>query len=103
MTLEPKYLVHREKYRPYRVNVLFVAESPPTSGSYFYFPHTNGKDHLFSETMRALGLWKVGLPMRKGVDKKSLLTEFQSRGYFLVDVCGSPVDKMETGDRNIQV
>jgi hypothetical protein len=44
--------------------------------------------------MRALGFWKVGKPMRKGWDKKDLLEKFMSRGYYLIDVCATPVDKM---------
>ncbi len=101
--LEQEYLVYRERYRPRRVKLLLVAESPPTSGSYFYFDQTNGKDHLFRETMRALGFWKIGVPMRKGLDKTRMLHRFKSRGCYLIDVCGTPVDKLRRRDRNSRV
>ncbi len=91
---ENNYRSAREKYMPVRVRVLFVAESPPNSGSFFYFRRTNGRDNLFRETMRALGFWKVGVPMRKDMDKTGLLGEFRSRGFYLIDVCGTPVDKL---------
>ncbi len=41
-------MIHRcntaiEAYRPEMVRVLFIAESPPASGGFFYFPETIGK------------------------------------------------------------
>ncbi len=54
-----RYRVAREAYRPERVRVLLIAESPPASGGFFYFPETIGKDHLFRQTMKAMGLWPV--------------------------------------------
>ncbi len=42
-----RYSAAREAYRPERVRVLLIAESPPASGGFFYFPETIGKDHLF--------------------------------------------------------
>ncbi len=41
-----KYRAAREAYRPERVRVLLIAESPPASGGFFYFPETVGKDQL---------------------------------------------------------
>lgn len=84
----------RERYRPDAVRVLFIAESPPSSGGYFYFTTTVGKDHLFRETMKALQLWPMKRPMRKGLDKRPLLDEFQRMKYFLIDTCNRPVDKL---------
>jgi len=52
-----KYTVSRNKYKPNKVNVLLIAESPPSSGGYFYSETTIGKDHLFRETMKVLGFW----------------------------------------------
>ncbi len=45
--LKDKYTVSRNKYKPNKVNVLLIAESPPSSGGYFYSETTIGKDHLF--------------------------------------------------------
>jgi len=83
--------------------VLFVAESPPSSGGFFYFSKTIGKDHLFRETMKALSLWPLGHPLRKGLDKTGLLEEFRSRGFFLIDTCDRPVDRLSPKARRISI
>ncbi len=54
-----RFDVKREAYRPEKVRVLFIAESPPASGGLVYFPETIGKDPLFRETMKAVALWLV--------------------------------------------
>jgi hypothetical protein len=84
----------RRKYRPRKVRLLLIAESPPSSGGFFYFPTTIGKDHLFRETMKALDLWPEDQPLRKGVDKRGMLRRFQSMGLYLADTCDLPVDKL---------
>src|SRR5437016_13338949 len=65
----------RRKYRPHMIRFLLIAESPPSSGGFFYFRMTIGKDHLFRETMKALELWPRNRPMRRGVDKRSMRSE----------------------------
>ncbi len=85
--LKDKYTVSRNKYKPNKVNVLLIAESPPSSGGYFYSETTIGKDHLFRETMKVLGFWPIDRPMRKGCDKQSMLSRFRSIGFFLIDTC----------------
>ena len=89
----------RRKYRPRKVRLLLIAESPPSSGGFFYFRTTIGKDHLFRETMKALDLWPRNEPMRKGVDKRTMLRRFQSMGFFLLDTCVLPVDKLRPLER----
>jgi hypothetical protein len=89
----------RRKYRPRKILFLFIAESPPSSGGFFYFGTTIGKDHLFRETMKALGFWPGDKPMRRGVDKRSMLRRFQSMGFYLLDTCVSPVDKLRPRER----
>ena len=89
----------RRKYRPHRVRFLLIAESPPSSGGFFYFGTTIGKDHLFRETMKALELWPRNEPMRKGIDKGAMLRRFQSMGFYLLDTCVFPVDKLRPSER----
>ncbi len=100
MFTKEDYANAREKYRPINIRILFVAESPPSSGGYFYFPRTIGKDHLFRETMKALELWPTTAPMGKNIDKRPLLERFRSRGFFLIDTCELPVDKLLPHERN---
>jgi hypothetical protein len=89
----------RRKYRPRKILFLLIAESPPSSGGFFYFGTTIGKDHLFRETMKALDFWPEDEPMRRGVDKRSMLRRFQSMGLYLLDTCVSPVDKLRPKER----
>jgi len=89
----------RRKYRPHKVRFLLIAESPPSSGGFFYFGTTIGKDHLFRETMKALELWPENERMRRGVDKRSMLRRFQSMGFYLLDTCVFPVDKLGPFER----
>src|SRR2546422_6763606 len=99
--LKDKYTASRNKYKPNKVNVLLIAESPPSSGGYFYSETTIGKDHLFRETMKALQFWPVDRPMRKGCDKQRMLKRFRSIGFFLIDTCELPVDKLQPRQRRI--
>lgn len=94
-----KYAKARNKYRPKRIRLLFIAESPPSSGGFFYFERTIGKDHLFRDTMKALQLWPENERMGKDLDKRELLRQFRSKGFFLIDTCQSPVDKLPHQDR----
>ncbi len=89
----------RRKYRPSKVRFLLIAESPPSSGGFFYFRTTIGKDHLFRETMKALELWPRNEPMCKGIDKRRMLRRFQSMGFYLLDTCIFPVDKLRPSKR----
>ena len=91
--------LRRRKYRPHKVRFLLIAESPPSSGGFFYFGTTIGKDHLFRETMKALELWPRNEPMRKGIDKGAMLRRFQSMGFYLLDTCVFPVDKLRPSER----
>src|SRR5260370_16863176 len=96
-----RYSAARNKYKPGRVNLLLIGESLPFSGGYFYSGKTIGKDHLFRETMKALEFWPSGRPMRKDCDKRSMLREFRSLGFFLIDTCEFPVDKLPPRERRI--
>jgi hypothetical protein len=51
--------------------------------------------------MKALELWPVDRPMRKGCDKRPMLEQFRSLGLFLIDTCELPVDKMPSGQRRL--
>ncbi|HEX9197528.1 MAG TPA: hypothetical protein VF906_07020 [Candidatus Bathyarchaeia archaeon] len=51
--------------------------------------------------MGALDFWPLDRPMRKGCDKRPMLKRFQSIGFFLIDTCELPVDKLEPRLRRI--
>jgi hypothetical protein len=79
----------RKHYRPNRVRVLFVGESPPASGRFFY-----RQDSGLYRAVRDTFL--VAFPV---LESKKFLDIFCSSGCYLVDLCGEPVDKMNSGAR----
>lgn len=96
------YIQARNKYNPKVVNqsikFLLIGESPPANGGYFYFEKAVGRGNLFRETMKAL---EIPLDkMSKGYDKGAALKEFQARGFFLIDVCYEPVNKLTLAEKN---
>jgi len=104
VSIMSQYILARNKSKPRgRVKLLLIAESPPASGGYFYFDRATGRECLFRETMKGLGLLPEDAKMRKGFDKRSLPKEFQCRGFFVVDVCYEPVDKLATRRRRAAI
>ena len=74
----------RKRYCPDRVQILFVGESPPSSGRFFY-QADSGLYRAVRETfLRAFPRLK----------KTDFLDSFRSLGCYLVDLCGEPVDEM---------
>lgn len=94
-----EYREAREKYRPRQTGTLWVAESPPSGGGYFYFEKASGGNHLFRETMRALGWWPAERPMPLGFDKRALLRRFQREGHLLTDLSPFPVNHLPRGEK----
>jgi hypothetical protein len=74
----------REHYRPDRVEILFVGESPPASGRFFY-QADSGLYRAIRET------FLQGFPFLRNTE---FLDSFCSLGCYLVDLCGDPVDNM---------
>lgn len=91
----------REVRRP--VDVLFVAESPPSSGGFFYFDTIKGKSWLFKETMKAIRFCEEDQRMPKGFYKVPWLKRFQRERYYLIDVCKEPVDDLESSERTVRL
>ena len=79
----------RKRYLPDRVRILFVGESPPASGRFFY-QADSGLYWALRET------FLTAFPLLKKTD---FLNSFRSLGCYLVDVCGEPVDKLDSHAR----
>ena len=71
-------------YRPRHVTVLFVGESPPNKGTFFY----KGNSRLYHAMKRAFG------------DSASFLSEFKANGFFLDDLVIDPINQMEGPERS---
>ncbi len=78
------YLSMRRQYQPDLVKLVIVAESPPTSGKYFYNPAGSTGEPLFAAMMQQLQVFPVS--------KEIGLREFQGRGWILVDATYEPVN-----------
>ena len=86
------YLKLRNKYLPEKLSLIFILESPPASGKYFYDETSKTTEALFNELMKAFDY--------KPVDKRNGLNFFKSKGCFLVDATYKPVNKLKGKERN---
>lgn len=72
----------RQSYKPKKINLLFIAESPPKGGTFFYLRNSNlyfaikqGFDIVFGNQ-----------------DNKDFLNFFKEQGCYLDDLCLKPVN-----------
>jgi len=80
-----EYLRFRERYLPQHPKIIFVLESPPKSGKYFYDPEGLISEPLFSAMMKdVLAI--------KSSTKDEGLREFATRGFLLLDATYTPVN-----------
>jgi len=81
----------RRRYQPARVRMLFVGESPPASGRFFY-QADSGLYRAIRQTFVA------AFPELKDAD---FLESFRNLDCYLIDLCGSPVDRMTPKNRQL--
>ena len=86
------YINLRNKYHPRNLNLIFILESPPVSGKYFYDVTGKKIEPLFSGMMKLLGY----IP----ADKKDGLEFFKKMGYLLIDATYKQVNKLKGKMRN---
>ncbi|HEX5273233.1 MAG TPA: hypothetical protein VFW33_22205 [Gemmataceae bacterium] len=90
----------REYYRPERVTVLFVAESPPEQKDdevrFFYNPEEERWDHLYRAVLKAVFPEEFEYRPR---EKEKWLREFQGHGYYLIDATDRPVNRLSSAER----
>jgi hypothetical protein len=77
----------RRRYRPERIVTLFVGESAPQSGKFFYAGTTHMLTHMQRAVEMALG--KNGYFLRR----------FESYGWYLDDLVLEPVDTLPKSKR----
>lgn len=85
----------RERYRPQRVKVLFVAESPPSSGKFFYFGENNLLSHLRSAVRESLKD-DASFSLKEDASFLNWLKEY---GWFLDDLVVKPIDNVSAAQR----
>lgn len=77
----------RQSYRPARITTLFMGESAPRSGKFFYTQNTN----LYRTMQSAFAA------------NEDFLSEFKARGFYLDDLSLIPVNGMERRERRQQL
>jgi hypothetical protein len=83
----------RLKYKPYKIQLLFIGESPPSGGTFFYFANSN--------------LYRA---IKKGFSKVygdfnsdgQFLSFFKGIGCYLDDLCLIPVNNLSTSVRDAE-
>ena len=73
----------RKSFRPSRIATLFVGESAPDSGKFFY----SGNSSLYHAMKRAFG------------NGSTFLDDFRSKGFYLDDLAPIPINKLESRER----
>jgi hypothetical protein len=93
-----EYLRLRAPYLPEHRKIVFVLESPPKSGLYFYNPAGRVSEPLFSAMMKDV----IGI---QPSSKDEGLCEFASRGFLLIDATYTPVnhDHLTLQERNKRI
>ena len=79
----------RRRYRPDDVRVLFIGESPPSGGTFFY--RANSK--LYAATREA---FEAAIPALRRED--DFLDVFERLGCYLDDLCLKPVNDLDIRD-----
>ncbi len=90
------YINLRNKYLPKNLNIVFILESPPVSGKYFYNPEGSVNEPLFR------GMMKYLLEVEPKT-KEEGLAKFQQAGYFLVDATYTLVNALSNNERDEQI
>ena len=84
----------RTLFRPENVRVLFVGESRPVNGTFFYLGNSNLANFTRQTFEFVLG--------KQFPDALSFLYCFSKSGCFLDDLCPEPVNHLPNGERHAQ-
>ena len=89
----------RKRYKPDRIKVLFVAESPPESSDdkvrFFYNPSQERHDYMYRSVMKA---FFPDFEHRSG-EKEKWLRRFQKAGCYMIDATDKPVNRLSSAQR----
>jgi hypothetical protein len=80
------YLQLRDRFTPPNPKIIFILESPPASGKYFYNPGGKTSEPLFRAMMKDV------LEIEP-TSKEEGLKEFAARGFLLIDATNTPVNR----------
>jgi hypothetical protein len=87
MPQKSHYINLRKKYLPEKIKLIFLLESPPVSGDYFYDPDGKTTEQLFSSMMKIINC--------QPSSKADGLAKFAGQHYVLADATYSPVNQIK--------
>ncbi len=79
----------RRSFRPADLRLLFIGESPPASGRFFY-QRDSGLYRAMRDAFRVID---------PSINDENFLATFQGVGCYLVDLCPEPVDQLDSQSR----
>jgi hypothetical protein len=79
----------RRRYRPDTIRLLFIGESPPASGRFFY----QADSGLYRAMCDAFSVFDPS------INDANFLEAFKAAGCYLTDLCSSPVDRLPAAER----
>lgn len=79
----------RQRYGPPRIRLLFIGESPPASGRFFY-RQDSGLYRAIRDSFRVVD---------PSITNDTFLEIFRNSGCYLIDACAGPVDHLDAHSR----
>ena len=83
-----EYIQFRDRFTPENPKIIFILESPPVSGLYFYNPNGKTTEPLFKAMMKDV------LEITPNT-KEEGLREFAALGYLVIDATYTPVNNLD--------
>ena len=100
-----KYRKAAEYYRPKKIDLLFIAESPPFANEgkelrYFYFKKHFAEDYLFNSIVEVILPKEYDKLKKSYISKEDILIKFKKIGCFLIDACEFPINSLSETERS---
>jgi len=95
------YKAFRNQFKPEGIKLIFLLESPPANGGYFYDTSDVANQFLFKAMMQLVS-FEYQNPLTP-IIKEQGLRRFQSCGCLLMDATYTPVNQLNNGDRNLLI
>lgn len=86
--LDSKQEKIRLKFKPKKISYLFIGESMPAGGTFFYFENSNLYFHLRDVFLNNFN-W----------DKLEFLKYFKSNGFYLDDLCQQSINQLSSSEK----
>ena len=87
----------RQQYRPDKIKILMVADSPPAIGTHFFYD-TSSHDSLRVFTKESFNHLYPEVLIS---DQKQFLDYYKSFGFYLEDLCHTPVNRLPEAEKKV--